>query len=88
MTDISRTIESFIVDEILMDKEKTRIDPEASLINSGIVDSLSLLRLIQFVEEEFGVIVEDEEVVPDNFDTLNTMESFVGEKLKNKQTTV
>lgn len=80
-TNISSTIENFIVDQIMMSNKGTRIDPESSLINSGIVDSLSLLRLINFIEEEFGIVVEDEEVVPDNFDTLNIMETFVTQKL-------
>ena len=80
-SDISKTIERFIVDEIMMAKKDTRIDPDESLINSGVVDSLSLLRLINFIEEKFDVIVEDEEVVPENFDTLKIMETFVTERL-------
>lgn len=80
-SNISSTIERFLVDEIMMASKDTKIDPDESLINSGVVDSLSLLRLINFIEERFGVVIEDEEVVPENFDTLNIMETFVGERL-------
>lgn len=66
-----------------MGGKDTKIDPDSSLIDGGVVDSLSLLRLIKFVEEEFGIVVDDEEVVPENFETLNIMESLVSKKYKN-----
>jgi acyl carrier protein len=80
-SNVSHTLERFIVDELMMGDQQTRIDPDASLISSGVVDSLALLRLIAFVEEQFGVTVEDEEVMPENFETLNIIESFVTAKL-------
>ena len=80
-SNVSHTLERFIVDELMMGDQQTRIDPDASLISSGVVDSLALLRLIAFVEEQFGVTVEDDEVMPENFETLNIIESFVSAKL-------
>jgi acyl carrier protein len=80
-SNVSHTLERFIVDELIMGDQQTRIDPDASLISSGVVDSLALLRLIAFVEEQFGVTVEDDEVMPENFETLNIIESFVTAKL-------
>ena len=80
-SNVSHTLERFIVDELMMGDQNTRIDPDASLINSGVVDSLALLRLIAFVEEQFGVTVEDDEVMPENFETLSIIESFVSAKL-------
>jgi len=80
-SNVSHTLERFIVDELIMGDQQTRIDPDASLISSGVVDSLALLRLIAFVEEQFGVTVEDDEVMPENFETLNIIESFVSAKL-------
>lgn len=79
--EIVGTIEKFIVDEIIVGERGTELDPDASLISSGIVDSLALLRLIAFIEEKFGVVIEDEEVVSDNFETLNVMKGLVESKL-------
>jgi acyl carrier protein len=79
--EIVGTIEKFIVDEIIVGEKGTELDPDASLISSGIVDSLALLRLIAFIEEKFGVVIEDEEVVSDNFETLNVMKGLVESKL-------
>jgi acyl carrier protein len=65
----------------MMVGKEIKIDPESSLIKSGIVDSLSLLRLISFLEEKFGIVIDDEDVVPENFDTIKIMESLVAEKI-------
>jgi acyl carrier protein len=51
-----------------------------SLIKSGIVDSLGILRLVAFIEENFSVVVEDTEVVPENFESINAMSSLVQRK--------
>jgi acyl carrier protein len=78
---IEATIERFIVDELMMGNGQTKIDPDQSLISSGVVDSLALLRLITFIEEQFGVVVEDDEVIPDNFQSINVMKGLVEQKL-------
>jgi acyl carrier protein len=74
-------IERYIVDELMMADAKTKIDPDQSLISSGVIDSLAILRLIVFLEEQFGISVDDDEVVPENFETINIMKSFVQNKL-------
>ena len=78
--DTINIVEQYIVDEIMVGNQKTKIDPDASLITSGIVDSLALLRLITFLEERFGVTIEDEEVVPENFETLNVIKGLIESK--------
>jgi acyl carrier protein len=56
------------------------LSADASLIESGIVDSLGILRLVAFIEENFSVVVDDIDVVPENFDTINAMNSLVERK--------
>lgn len=56
------------------------ITPDESLISSGILDSLALLRLITFLEERFGIAIEDHEVMQENFETIAHMEAFVAAK--------
>jgi acyl carrier protein len=74
---IEADIERYIVEEILLGSGDTRLDPNESLIDAGILDSLALLRLIGFVEERFGVTVDDVEVVPDNFESINATKAFI-----------
>jgi acyl carrier protein len=76
------TIERFIVDEIMIGAEKTNIEPEQSLLESGILDSLALLRLIGFIEDQYEITIEDGEVTPDNFDSIASIKNFLVQKSK------
>lgn len=53
------------------------LGPHTDLIEEGIIDSMSLLRLVNFLEERFQIEVKDEDLVPANFRTLATVEAFV-----------
>lgn len=77
---IEIAIENFINDEILFGDNQTKLDPDSSLLSSGILDSMALLRLVGFIEERFGVMVEDGELLPENFQTINLIKSFVETK--------
>jgi acyl carrier protein len=76
------TIERYILDEIMFGKGQKRIAPDQSLLDTGILDSLALLRLIVFIEEQFGITVGDDEVTPVNFDSLDKIKSYVDGKLQ------
>ena len=78
--DLETAIERFIVDEIMLGDSQTRVDVNESLISSGVLDSLALLRLIAFLEEQMGVTVDDHEVIPENFETINEIKSFIERK--------
>jgi acyl carrier protein len=73
-------IERFIIDELLLGDDRTTLDPDESLISSGVLDSLALLRLIAFLEDQMGVVAEDAEVVPENFETVNQIKLFIERK--------
>lgn len=78
--DLETAIERFIVDEIMLADSQTKIDPDESLISSGVLDSLALLRLIAFLEEQMGITVEDAEVIPENFESINEIKAFIDRK--------
>ena len=50
---------------------------DTPLLDSGIVDSLGILDLVVFIEEEFGIVAEDHDLVPENFGTLASLTRFV-----------
>ncbi len=54
--------------------------PETSLLQSGLVDSLGMVELILFLEATFGIAVGDEDLVPENFETISAMARFVEAK--------
>lgn len=62
-------------------KEPNRnIKPDESLLSSGLIDSFSLVDLALLVEDEFGVVVEDTELNPDSFDTLEQLVALIQSK--------
>ncbi len=78
---IAAVIQEFIVDELLMDG-RSELSPEDSLIDSGILNSLSLLRLVGFIEDRIGVTVDDDELVPEHFQTIRDITAFLEGKLQ------
>jgi acyl carrier protein len=74
-------IKRFIVEEIMLGNAQTRIETDQSLLTSGILDSLALIRLINFLEEKFNVVIEDEDIVPDNFETIEALKIFLEDKV-------
>jgi acyl carrier protein len=78
----SRAIEQFIKEEIMLGSGPERIDPSESMLDSGVLDSLALLRLIGFLEEQFGVAIDDDEVLPENFESIDSIQAFLAGKGK------
>lgn len=52
-----------------------------SLLESGAIDSIGVLTLVTWLEERFGIVVDDEDVVPENLDSIDNLVAFVGGKL-------
>ena len=77
---VAAIVERFIRDEVLHNGRQSPIDPDESLISSGILDSLSLLKLLVFIEERFDLKVNDTEVVPANFETVGRISALIERK--------
>jgi acyl carrier protein len=77
---IGKEIESIILEEVAPESGVAMLDPKISLIANQVLDSLALLRLVIVIEERFGITVEDGELIPDNFETINNMEKFIETK--------
>lgn len=58
------------------------LEDESSLLDRGIIDSTGVLEVIFFIEETFGIKVEDSEMLPDNLDSIERITDFVARKLK------
>ena len=53
---------------------------DLSLLDQGIVDSTGVLEVVQFLEADFGLKVEDHEIVPENVDSISRIAAFIGRK--------
>lgn len=61
--------------------EDNNLSDDASFLETGVVDSMGVMELASFVQSEFGVTVEPQEVVVENFDSINKLANFVRRKL-------
>ncbi len=80
--DIRGKVNTFIKQNYLFDERKS-LDPSASLLGTGVLDSTGILEMITFIEEEFKVTFLDEELTSENFDSVDRVVSMLERKLKN-----
>ena len=74
---VKERIREFVLKDLAYRKGVTSFADDESLIQEGVVDSLGIFRIISFVEGSFGIRVRDEEIVAENFQTIDDMERFV-----------
>jgi len=75
------TITKFVNEQFLKGNKAITLTDDSSFIDEGIIDSLGVLELVSFIEESFGFRVEDEEMVPDNLDSINKILAYFSLKL-------
>lgn len=78
---IAEEIERFIREDLVRDPGEDGFSRDDSLIQKGILDSMSILQLVAFVEDRFSVRVTDDEVVTDNFDSIQAICNLIQRKL-------
>lgn len=76
---IPRKVHAYIVENLLFDASE--IDDETSLVEAGILDSTAAMELVAFLESEFALKITDEDLVPENLDSIRKIKSFVERKL-------
>ena len=81
--DIIDIISQYIRDNFLLDDTEKKIDENISLYETRIVDSTGVLEIVDFLEETFGIKIDDEELTPGNLDSIKKMSEFVQRKLNN-----
>lgn len=83
--DVRDRLLQFITSYILYNESIDTLDFDASLIDGGYIDSIGIIMLVTFMEEELKIHVCDHEIVPENFGTLNCMLDYVNRKSVNDQ---
>lgn len=73
----NEALEQFITSEFLYDRQDVELDEELSLIESGVIDSLGIFQLVEFIEDQYGVDVKPQDVVVDNFETIRAINSLI-----------
>ena len=79
--EIEKALRKFITERFLPFTALDSFGETDSFLEKGIIDSTGILELLEFIEEKFKIRVEDEEVVPNNLDSLINLIDFIGRKL-------
>ena len=75
-----QTIREFIVENFLFGSDNGLKD-DTSFLDEGIMDSTGALELVTFLEEEFSITVEDEELIPENLDSIDNVANYLQRKM-------
>jgi acyl carrier protein len=73
-------LRTYILENYLFSDNPADLDNDTSFLDQGILDSTGIMELIFFLEEQFGCSVEDEEMVPENLDSITSLVKFIAGK--------
>ena len=76
----AKIIRNFIVENFLFEEDEN-LKNDTSFLKNGIINSTGILELVLFLEETFGFTVEDEELIPENLDSIANIVNYMREKL-------
>ena len=75
-----QSIRAFVAENFLF-RADADISDSQSLLDSGVIDSTGVLEMIAFLETTYGISIADEEIIPDNLDSIDNMSSYLARKL-------
>lgn len=81
MNDIETQIKNFIFENFLIGQCSQMLKNDVSFLDEGIIDSTGILELVAFIETTYGIVVEDEELIPENLDSINNIMAYLKTKM-------
>jgi acyl carrier protein len=81
MQEIAQEVRSFVMENFFFGEGDGHFSNDDSFLENGLVDSIGILSLVEFVKEKYAITIEDEEIVPDNWDSVCRIAAFVQTKL-------
>ena len=81
MPNIKDQVRTYLLDNFLMGETAQDIQDDTSFMTRRILDSTGFIELVSYLQEQFGIQIKDEEMVPENLDSLKNIEKFVSGKL-------
>lgn len=84
MQDIKKTVRQYIADNFMMGESGADFGDDQSFLDHHIIDSTGFIELVTFLEEHFNIQIKDEEMIPENLDSLAAIDRFVTAKTGRK----
>ncbi len=78
--EVKDRIRNFILETVLAGSRSNGIADDDSFMDNGIIDSTGILELVAFIQDEWNVEVRDSELIPDNFDSVAKLSSYISRK--------
>ena len=78
---IKERIRQYLAENFLFSSNGFDLGDDVSLLEEGVIDSTGVLELVLFVEESYGVQVGDDEIVPENFDSVNNLAAYIERRM-------
>ena len=80
MEEMRNVLRTFILENYLFTDDASALNDDDSFLDNGILDSMGVLELMSFLEDDLSIPVEGHEVIPDNLDSINKVLAFIGTK--------
>ena len=77
---VRQTIKNYILESVLYGAGENELNYDESFLEKGVIDSTGILEIVSFIEEEFNISVYDEEMIPENLDSVNNLAKYVNGK--------
>ena len=82
MADTNKQLRDYIVENFLFGDTETEFSDSDSFMEKGIIDSTGILEVITYIEENFDIKIEDDELIPENLDSISNIVNFIDRKVK------
>ena len=77
MQKIQQQVRQFVIDNFIFESDNRGFSNDDSFFETGLLDSMGVLTLVEFVRERYGIAIEDGELLPENWDSVNRITAFV-----------
>jgi acyl carrier protein len=77
---VESAVRAYILENYLFTDDQNALSNDDSFLEKGIIDSTGIMEVIFFLESDFGIAVEDEDMVPENLDSVSSIVAFVNRK--------
>lgn len=79
--DFETKLRNFILENYLFTDDQAELKNSDSFLETGIIDSTGILEIIMFIQDELNITVEDEEMIPENLDSVNNVLTYISKKV-------
>ena len=80
MSNVETEIRQFVKENYVLTGEIDQLNADQSLMEQGIIDSIGIFALVDYIEQTYGVSVSDDEITPENLDAINRIVAYITRK--------